>query len=179
MASSSFDITDPWAELGSSSDAGAAELRRAYLHLALKNHPDKGGDAKVFQRIRDSYEMVTDPDQRAYYLSQAAKASSYAAEKSEQKWEQWRAQQEAKDQSEPRASQDRSKQPGTQGTRVPPSPPPPRRYEGQAAPPRDTPFEVRVRWQGRGGEGGVRGGAFEGVLARLSQFLERTRALLY
>jgi curved DNA-binding protein CbpA len=35
-------------------------LRRKYLRLALLHHPDKGGDAERFRRIKEAYEYLTD-----------------------------------------------------------------------------------------------------------------------
>ena len=38
-------------ELGVAKTATFDEIKKAYRKLAIKNHPDKGGDAEKFQKI--------------------------------------------------------------------------------------------------------------------------------
>lgn len=45
--------------LGVKSTATSDEIKRAYRQMAIKNHPDKGGDPKKFQAIHDAYERIT------------------------------------------------------------------------------------------------------------------------
>jgi DnaJ-domain-containing protein 1 len=44
--------------LGLSADAVLDDIRRAFRKLALKCHPDKGGDPQQFQRITEAYEVM-------------------------------------------------------------------------------------------------------------------------
>ncbi|RHY69814.1 hypothetical protein DYB34_006872 [Aphanomyces astaci] len=60
--------------LGVERDATAGELRKAFHKLALKWHPDKIKDGQdveaatqVFQEIQSAYEVVSDPQERAWY----------------------------------------------------------------------------------------------------------------
>lgn len=45
--------------LGVSISASDVEVRAAYLHLAKVHHPDAGGDAAAFRRVRSAYELLT------------------------------------------------------------------------------------------------------------------------
>jgi DnaJ family protein A protein 2 len=53
--------------LGVSKDATAKELRKAYLKLSLKHHPDKGGDVEEFKKITEAHEVLSDPQRRKNY----------------------------------------------------------------------------------------------------------------
>ncbi|KAF0700512.1 hypothetical protein As57867_008938, partial [Aphanomyces stellatus] len=48
-------------------NASAADIKKAYRKLALKNHPDKGGDPELFKNITVAYEALSDPDKRELY----------------------------------------------------------------------------------------------------------------
>jgi hypothetical protein len=53
--------------LGIKQDAKKSDIRRAYLKLALRNHPDKGGDPKNFREIQEAYETLSDEKKRREY----------------------------------------------------------------------------------------------------------------
>jgi len=38
------------------------DIRKAYRKLASKHHPDKGGTAEDFQRIKEAYEILSKPE---------------------------------------------------------------------------------------------------------------------
>ena len=44
--------------LGVPEDATASQVRKAYLRLALRKHPDKGGDAAVFRTVRSALDTL-------------------------------------------------------------------------------------------------------------------------
>ena len=46
--------------LGVPEDATEAQVRKAYLRLALKKHPDKGGDVDEFRKLQEAYEALRD-----------------------------------------------------------------------------------------------------------------------
>lgn len=54
-------------ELGVSSDASDEEIKQRYRELAHEHHPDKGGDEEVFKRIKNAYEVLSDPIRRKEY----------------------------------------------------------------------------------------------------------------
>lgn len=59
---------DPWAELGVAPDAPRSEIRRAYLALARRFHPDVCADdpaaAERMRRVNQAWEQLTDPARR-------------------------------------------------------------------------------------------------------------------
>lgn len=53
--------------LGVGRSASPEEIKSAYRKLAMKHHPDRGGDQKQFQQITEAYETLSDPDKKAFY----------------------------------------------------------------------------------------------------------------
>ena len=45
-------------ELGVGATAGQAEVKTAYRRLAKLYHPDRGGDAKLFTRVKEAYDAA-------------------------------------------------------------------------------------------------------------------------
>lgn len=76
--------TDHYELLGVSTDASAAEIKSAYRALVRSTHPDAGGNARTFQRLRDAYETLYDPASRSRYDREraAGRASQQAAVRS-------------------------------------------------------------------------------------------------
>jgi hypothetical protein len=51
--------TDTWfSVLDVAEDASISEIKEAYRKKAMQYHPDKGGDAKEFHKIKDAYEKA-------------------------------------------------------------------------------------------------------------------------
>ncbi|RHY55157.1 hypothetical protein DYB38_008788, partial [Aphanomyces astaci] len=61
------DNTKFYETLGVPKNATAADIKKAYRKLALKNHPDKGGDPELFKDITVAYEALSDPEKRELY----------------------------------------------------------------------------------------------------------------
>lgn len=53
--------------LGVEPSASQEEIRRAYRKLALRNHPDKGGDPEKFKEISSAYKVLSNPEKRSVY----------------------------------------------------------------------------------------------------------------
>lgn len=53
--------------LGVSKTATQDEIKKAYRKLAMKHHPDKGGDEHRFKEISVAYDTLSDPQKRAEY----------------------------------------------------------------------------------------------------------------
>lgn len=54
--------------LGVARSAPAAEVRRAYLALARRHHPDRpGGDARTMRAVNEAWATLGDPSRRADY----------------------------------------------------------------------------------------------------------------
>jgi DnaJ family protein A protein 2 len=61
------DNTGFYKTLGVDKNADAKTIKKAFRKLAVKNHPDKGGDAKKFQEISLAYEVLSDEKKRKAY----------------------------------------------------------------------------------------------------------------
>merc|ERR1719454_1610712 len=48
-------------------NANDAEIKKAYRKLAVKHHPDKGGDQEKFKEITRAYEVLSDSEKRSKY----------------------------------------------------------------------------------------------------------------
>lgn len=51
-------MDSPYDALGVDADADDAEIERAYRRRVKETHPDLGGSAEAFQRVREAYEAV-------------------------------------------------------------------------------------------------------------------------
>lgn len=55
---------DYYATLGLKRGASDADIKKAYRSLAMKHHPDRGGDEKKFKEISQAYEALSDPEKK-------------------------------------------------------------------------------------------------------------------
>lgn len=54
-------------ELGIAKEASQDEIKKAYRKLAMKHHPDKGGDPETFKKISHAYDVLSDESKRQNY----------------------------------------------------------------------------------------------------------------
>jgi len=55
---------DYYTTLGISKNASEAEIKAAYRKMAMKHHPDRGGDEKKFKEVNTAYETLSDPQKK-------------------------------------------------------------------------------------------------------------------
>jgi len=65
--SEDVDTTKLYETLGLSKNADEKEIKKAYRKMAVKHHPDKGGDEATFKEISAAYEVLSDAEMRAKY----------------------------------------------------------------------------------------------------------------
>merc|ERR1719409_1001974 len=53
--------------LGVEKNASPDAIKKAYRKLAVKNHPDKGGDPATFQEIQQAFDVLGDENKRELY----------------------------------------------------------------------------------------------------------------
>jgi curved DNA-binding protein len=56
-----------YVKLGVALTATPDDIKKAFRQLAKQHHPDTGGDIIKFQQISEAYEVLSDPNKKAYY----------------------------------------------------------------------------------------------------------------
>jgi DnaJ homolog subfamily A member 2 len=54
-------------DLGLEKNANANDIKKAFRALAMKAHPDRGGDPDKFKEIQKAYEILSDPQKKELY----------------------------------------------------------------------------------------------------------------
>jgi curved DNA-binding protein len=55
---------DYYSTLGVGKNATDDDIKKAYRKLAMKHHPDRGGDEATFKRISEAYDILSDPQKK-------------------------------------------------------------------------------------------------------------------
>jgi curved DNA-binding protein len=66
-----------YSTLGLKQNATQEEIKKAYRSLAMKHHPDRGGDENKFKQISEAYEILGDPEKRKMFDMGTNSASSF------------------------------------------------------------------------------------------------------
>ena len=66
--------------LGISRDATDKEIKKAFRKKAMKEHPDRGGDAEKFKKISEAYEVLIDNEKRELYNNYGKQGVEQAAQ---------------------------------------------------------------------------------------------------
>ena len=60
-------MKDLYSTLGVDKSADDNTLKKAYHKMAVKHHPDKGGDEQKFKDISEAYDILSDSNKRKTY----------------------------------------------------------------------------------------------------------------
>ena len=55
---------DYYSTLGLQRNASEDDIKKAYRKMAMKHHPDRGGDEKQFKQVSEAYEILSDPQKK-------------------------------------------------------------------------------------------------------------------
>ncbi len=55
---------DYYSILGLKKGASSEEIKKAYRSMAMKHHPDRGGDEQKFKEISQAYDFLSDPEKK-------------------------------------------------------------------------------------------------------------------
>jgi len=58
---------DYYNTLGIPKSASEADIKTAYRKMAMKHHPDRGGDEKKFKEVTEAYETLSDPQKKQMF----------------------------------------------------------------------------------------------------------------
>ena len=58
---------DYYNTLGIPKNSSDAEIKSAYRKMAMKHHPDRGGDEKKFKEVTEAYETLSDPQKKQMF----------------------------------------------------------------------------------------------------------------
>lgn len=65
--------------LGIQTDATEVQIKAAYRKKARESHPDRGGDAQVFNEVTEAYNVLSDPEKRQAYDNARTQGAACAA----------------------------------------------------------------------------------------------------
>jgi len=57
-------MTDYYNVLGINKSASSEDIKKAYRSMAMKHHPDRGGDEAKFKQINEAYDILSDPNKK-------------------------------------------------------------------------------------------------------------------
>ena len=60
-------MSDPYSTLGVSPEASDQEIKKAFRSLAVKYHPDRGGDESKFKEINEAYDKIKTSEKRQQF----------------------------------------------------------------------------------------------------------------
>ena len=58
---------DYYSTLGLGKNASQDEIKAAYRKMAMKHHPDRGGDEKKFKEVEEAYRTLSDPQKKQMF----------------------------------------------------------------------------------------------------------------
>jgi len=64
--------------LGVEKDATPDQIKKAYRKLAVKNHPDKGGDEATFKEIQKAFDILGDERKRTLRTGRTRGGATFA-----------------------------------------------------------------------------------------------------
>ena len=57
-------MNNPYPILGVSPNASPEQIKKAFKQLAMKHHPDRGGNEAEFKKINEAYAILSDPERK-------------------------------------------------------------------------------------------------------------------